>query len=76
MGRKLDITAATAYHRIIKLGFNCKTPMETSVDLKPQWSGYLLVDGDSLVVGSHRESLLLGVDAGTQDIPNAILAEH
>jgi len=75
VGRKLDITAATAYHRIIELGFNCKSPMETSVELKPRWSGYLLVDGDSLVVASDRESLLLGVDAGTQDIPNAILAE-
>ena len=34
------------------------------------------MDGDSLVVGSHREALLLGVDAGSQDIPIAILAEN
>jgi len=76
VGRTLGINPNTAWSRIIALGFNCKSPMEASVELRPQWSGYLLVDGDSLVVGSHRESLLLGVDAGTQDIPNAILAEH
>lgn len=76
VGRALGINPNTAWNRIITLGFNCKSPMETSVELKPQWSGYLMVDGDSIAVGSHRESLLLGVDAGTQDIPNAILAEH
>jgi len=76
VGRALGIDPHTAWNRIIELGFNCKTPMESSVELKPRWSGYLLVDGDSLVIGSHKESLLLGVDAGTQDIPNAILAEH
>lgn len=76
VGRKLDITAATAYNKIITLGFNCKSPMEASLELKPQWSGYLVVDGDSLAVGNHRESLLLGVDAESQDIPHAILAEN
>jgi len=30
--------------------------------------------GDSIVVGKHRESLLLGADAYSQDIPLAILA--
>lgn len=72
----MDTTAATAYHRIIALGFNCKSPMEASMELKPRWSGYLVVDGDSMVVGKHRESLLLGVDAESQDIPHAILAEN
>ncbi|GAH79815.1 unnamed protein product, partial [marine sediment metagenome] len=50
--------------------------METSLELKPNWSGYLIVDGDSMRIGSHKESLLLGVDAFSQDIPHAILAEH
>lgn len=76
VGRALGIDPHTAWNRIIELGFNCKTPMEASVELRPRWSGYLMVDGDSLVVASDRESLLLGVDAGTQDIANAILAEH
>ncbi len=55
--------------------FNCKSPLEVSLELKPQWSGYLIVDGDSIVVDNHRESLLLGVDAYTQDIPLALLGQ-
>jgi len=57
------------------MGFNCKSPLEVSLELKPQWSGYLVVDGDSIIVGKHKESLLLGADAYSQDIPLAILAE-
>jgi transposase-like protein len=76
VSRKLKINPMTAYRKIIALGFNCKSPMETSLELKPHWSGYLIVDGDSIRVGSHRESLLLGVDAFSQDIPHSILAEN
>ena len=76
VGRDLGISPKAAWRRIINLGFNCKSPMETSLELKPQWSGYLVVDGDSLAVGNHRESLLLGVDTESQDIPHAILAEN
>lgn len=76
VGRKLNTEAKTAYRKIIALGFNCKSPMETSLEFKPNWSGYLIVDGDSIRIASIRESLLLGVDAVTQDIPHAILAEH
>jgi len=76
VGRKLNIEPKTAYRKIIALGFNCKSPMEVSLELKPTWSGYIVVDGDSILVGSHRESLLIGVDAISQDIPHAILAEH
>ena len=73
---KVGIGPKTAYNKIISLGFNSKSPLETSVELKPKWSGYLIIDGDSILIGSHRESLLLGVDAFSQDIPHAILAEH
>jgi len=76
VGRKLNVEAKTIYRKIITLGFNCKSPMETSLELKPKWSGYLIVDGDSIRIGSHRESLLLGIDAATQDIPHAILAAN
>ena len=76
VGRDLKINPMTAYRKVIALGFNCKSPMEVSLELKPRWSGYLIVDGDSIRVGSHRESLLAGVDAYSQDIPHAILAEN
>jgi hypothetical protein len=42
------------------------------------WFGYLVVDGDSIVVGKdkNKELLLLRVDSYSQDISHAILAEH
>ena len=76
VGRKLKVTPLTAYRKIIALGLNSKSPLEVSLELKPHWSGYLIVDGDSLLIGKNRQSLLLGADAGTQDIPHAILSEH
>ena len=76
VGRTLKMRSMTAYDRIIRMGFNSKSPLEVSLELKPQWPGYLIVDGDSIVVGKHKESLLLGVDAFSQDISHAILAEH
>jgi transposase-like protein len=76
VGRELDMMPKTAYRRIIALGFNSKSPMEVSLELKPQWSGYLIIDGDSIRIGSHRESLLISADAYSQDIPHAILAEN
>lgn len=66
----------TAYNKIIPLGFNSKAPYETSVELNPKWSGYLLVDSDSLRVGTTRKALMLGVDAYSQDIPHAILSDE
>lgn len=76
VGRELGVHRMTAYTHIAELARNCKAPWEVSLELKPTWSGYLIVDGDSIPVKDHRESLLLGVDAHTQDIPHAILAEH
>jgi len=76
VGRTLQMRPMTAYNRIIRMGFNSKSPLEVSLELKPQWSGYLIVDGDSILIGKHKESFLLGVDAYSQDIPHAILAEH
>ena len=66
----------TAYTHIAEQTQNCKAPWEVSLELKPTWSGYLIVDGDSIPIAGHREPLLLGVDAHTQDIPHAFLAEH
>jgi transposase-like protein len=59
-----------------RLCANSKAPWEVSVELKPKWSGWLAVDGDSLAVGAHRESMLLGVDLEVLDIPHMILAEE
>jgi len=76
VARRLKVEPITIYKRIIRMCFNCKSPLEVSLELSPQWSGYLLVDGDSITVGRRKESLLLGVDSYSQDIPHALLAEH
>jgi hypothetical protein len=66
----------TAYDRIIRMGFQSKSPMQVSLELKPRWCGYLVVDGDTITVGRNSECLMVGVDSYSQDIPHAILAEH
>lgn len=68
--------AKSVWASLIELGFTCKTPAEVSIELHPSWSGYLLVDSDTLTVGSHKEKLLLAADAYSQDIPHALLAER
>lgn len=70
------IAAKRCWAMVQEIGSRCKAPWEVSLALKPHWSGYITVDGDSLKVGSHRESMLLGVDIETLDIPHLILAEH
>lgn len=82
VGRELSrlcshrISGKRAFYLIQPLLQNCKSPLEVSLELCPQWSGFVIVDGDSLRVGKSRLSLLVGVDALTQDIPHAILADH
>ncbi len=73
VSRDLNINPMTAYRKIIAMGFNCKSPMEVSMELKPQWSGYLIVDGDSIRVGSHRESLLAGLMLTARTFPMLFL---
>ena len=70
------IDAKRCWRMVQELASNCKAPWEVSVELNPQWSGYICVDGDSLKISNHRESALLGVDIKSLDIPHLILAEH
>ena len=63
------------WERIIDLGRTCKAPDQVSIELQPHWHGYLLVDSDTISVGSHKEKLLLSGDVYSQDIPHASLVE-
>jgi len=72
----IRIDAKRCWRLIQDLAARCKAPWELSRDLAPSWSGYLAIDGDSVKVASHRESILLGVDVESLDIPHLILAEH
>ena len=73
VARKLRIHRSTAYRLISRVSRNCKSPCEVNAELKPQWSGYLIVDGDAIDVGGGRKILLVGVDSHSQDILHALL---
>jgi len=76
VARKLGIHRSTAYRLISAVSKNCKPPCEVNAELKPQWSGYLIVDGDAVAVGSGKKILLLGVDSHSQDILHALLVNR
>lgn len=75
-GHAIGLDGKHVWERIIGLGLTCKSPAEVSMEFGPTWCGYLLVDSDSICVGSRKESLLLCADAYSQDIPHAALVEH
>lgn len=75
-GHAIGLDGKHVWERIIQLGLACKSPAEVSIELGPAWCGCLLVDSDSICVGSRKESLLLCADAYSQDIPHAALVEH
>lgn len=72
----IRVDGKRCWSMVQRLASNCKAPWEVSVELKPKWSGWIAVDGDSLPLGTRRESALLGVDLEVLDIPHAILAEE
>jgi hypothetical protein len=52
------------------------TPLEVSAKLRPPgWSGFLGVDGKAIYVAGEEAALLVGVDQGTHDVVNAVVAE-
>jgi transposase-like protein len=74
VGRHLGIKADTALVWVNGLGANCKSFMEVTHELTPQWNGWLLADGKSISIRGVEHALLLTVDTATQDIPTAQLA--
>ena len=75
VSKEIGLSLPTTYYKIKELSLRCKDPHEVSAELKPIWSGYLMLDGDALFVRGNRENLLLSMDVGTQDVPAAILAK-
>ncbi|MGH2660098.1 MAG: transposase [Actinomycetota bacterium] len=59
-----------------ELGGRAKTPVEVSAELRPPcWSGFLGVDGKAIFVAGDEAALLVGVDQGTHDVVNAVVAQ-
>jgi hypothetical protein len=58
-----------------ELGGRAKTPVEVSAELQaPSWSGFLGVDGKAIFVAGEEAAFLVGVDQGTHDVVNAVVA--
>lgn len=52
-----NIDAKGCWSLVQRLASNCKAPWEISLGFNPRWSGYLAVDGDSIPIASHRQSI-------------------
>ncbi len=76
IARILNIHRMTAYRHVQELCQRAKMPWELSTELKPTWSGYLLIDSDAVIVNNRKEYLIVAVDSVTRDIPAAILTKE
>lgn len=74
VGRDLHAKPAKVFELVNNLGSNCKSFAGVAHELKPKWSGYLLIDGKAIYVKKERYALLLTADAETHDIPCAHFA--
>jgi transposase-like protein len=48
-------------------GQHAKSPIEIAQELKPQWSGFLEIDGKPLKISGVEFVVLVAIDAGTHD---------
>lgn len=57
------------------VGDRAKTPLETSIELRPRWGGFLGIDGKAIYVKGTKHCLLIGVDHPTQHLVHALVLE-
>jgi len=77
--RRLGLSHVQSYQVwtwVQDLGRRCADPWEISHCLKPQWSGWLEVDGDRIRVGNEELSILVSLDVKTRDVPFAMLGRE
>lgn len=74
--RQLHINRMTAYSQIQAVCQRTKFPWELSKELKPQWSGYLLIDSDQIIVHNQPQFILVSVDGGTRDLPSTLVTQQ
>jgi hypothetical protein len=68
VSRQLGIAPYRLFKIINTLGANCKSTIDVTRELKPNWSGYLLIDEKSIWIKGNEWFLLIAVDLLTQDI--------
>ncbi|CAN5698351.1 hypothetical protein BH20ACT23_BH20ACT23_06400 [soil metagenome] len=72
-GRSLSRVTLNGW--VQELGERAKTPLEVSVELQPEWGGFLGIDGKVIRVKGDKRCLLIGVDHPTQDIVHALVLD-
>jgi transposase-like protein len=65
------IPSKTAYTWVTRAALNCKSPLEVSIELRPKWGRFLELDAAALSLKGEWRSLLIAVNAETQDILHA-----
>lgn len=70
-----SVGRATLNSWVDELGERARTPLESSIELKPGWGGFLGIDGKVIRVAGKHHCLLIGVDHPTQDIVHALVLE-
>ncbi len=58
-----------------ELGERAKSPLEVSIELQPQWGGFLGIDGKVIRVKGDKRCLLIGVDHPTQDLVHTLVLD-
>lgn len=70
-----SISRSTLNEWTLELGAGAKTPLEVSIELQPEWGGFLGIDGKAIYVRGKEHCWLLGVDQSTHDIVHALVLE-
>ena len=67
------ISLKTAYRWVVAAALNCKSPLEVSVELRPEWGRFLELDATPIRLRGELYSLMVALDMKTQDILHAKL---
>ncbi|HNJ42727.1 MAG TPA: transposase [Acidobacteriota bacterium] len=69
----MKIDQSTVIRWTQQLGEKCADTIQTNRQLRPQWRGWLGIDGKFIRVGGHHMACLLAIDLATLDIPHCDL---
>jgi Transposase, Mutator family len=69
-----SVGRVTINHWVHELASQAKSPLQVSMELQPQWGGFIGVDGKVIHIAGERAFLFIGVDHPTQDIVHALVA--
>jgi transposase-like protein len=69
----LSVSRFTLNSWVLELGARAKSPLDVSIELAPNWGGFLGIDGKVIFINGKQHCLLIGVDHPTQDLLHALV---